>query len=121
LLIHMSLFIWEELQLLAASQTIPASPIVVPRSSKSVPRASVPATKAPMLPHPILTAVLSTFLIFLFMLWYTMLIATSVYFHSWQEKVAGTCAGMAYWLVAYVVTFPKAFPEMMPANHLRAE
>ncbi|KNC96901.1 uncharacterized protein SPPG_09493 [Spizellomyces punctatus DAOM BR117] len=89
ILIHMSLFIYEELQLLVRPQ------VVRPRYANA-------------------TAILSSVLIFLLLLWYTMLIATSVYFHTWQEKIAGTIAGLAFWVVMYGYVWPKWFPDMMP-------
>ncbi|KAI9094411.1 Fat storage-inducing transmembrane protein [Phlyctochytrium arcticum] len=81
ILIHMSLFIYEELQLLSHPH---------PNSR-----------------HPTTTAILSSALIFLLLLWYSLLLATSVYFHTWQEKIVGVCVGITYWLLSYVVIWPK--------------
>ncbi|TPX61898.1 hypothetical protein PhCBS80983_g00872 [Powellomyces hirtus] len=113
LLIHMSLFIYEELQLLVlptpgtSSKTNPAPPTNLSK---------------PFLPHPTLTAILSSILVFLLLLWYVMLMATSVYFHSWQEKIAGTLAGMAFWAATYATVWPAFFPQMMPTGYnLRPE
>ncbi|KAI8815630.1 inositol phospholipid synthesis and fat-storage-inducing TM-domain-containing protein [Fimicolochytrium jonesii] len=137
LLIHMSLFIFEELQILIApsaststtsSQQKPTPDAVDYSTDTSVSSTdgatlpSIPVTPSttPLttlrsrLPHPTSTAILSSILIFLLMLWYCMLIATSLYFHSWQEKVTGTVAGMAYWVVMYVMVWPKWFPGMAP-------
>ncbi|KAJ3165247.1 fat storage-inducing transmembrane protein 2 [Geranomyces variabilis] len=104
LLIHMSLFIYEELQILVP----PPQPTAARRPTN---------VSNTFLPHPTTTAIMSSTLLFLLLLWYTMLIATSVYFHSWQEKVAGTFAGMAYWLLSYVIVWPAWFPEMMPRGY----
>ncbi|TPX57003.1 hypothetical protein PhCBS80983_g04140 [Powellomyces hirtus] len=118
LLIHMSLFIYEELQLLVYPPP-PAPALRSSRTTSSDNNASTSTSTAEVLPHPTLTAILSTLLIFLLLLWYSMLIATSLYFHSWQEKIAGTIAGMVYWFSTYAIIWPTWYPEMMPKGYSR--
>jgi hypothetical protein len=41
------------------------------------------------------------FMLALMSLWLWMLVVTSVYFHTWTEKVLGVALGMAFWRFSY--------------------
>jgi hypothetical protein len=60
--------------------------------------------------------ILLSFMVFLLILWYVMLVATSLYFHSWMEKFVGVVFGMAFWMGTYVVAYKRKdnvwFPRM---------
>ncbi|KAI9006924.1 Fat storage-inducing transmembrane protein, partial [Hyaloraphidium curvatum] len=44
---------------------------------------------------------LGVFLLGIVALWAVMLLATSLYFHDWQEKLLGSFLGSAFWLATY--------------------
>lgn len=48
---------------------------------------------------------LGVFLFALLALWAIMLLATSLYFHDWREKVLGTFFGTAFWAVMYGLVY----------------
>ncbi|ORX79946.1 hypothetical protein K493DRAFT_320972 [Basidiobolus meristosporus CBS 931.73] len=88
LLIHSSLFLWEELQVLLFDA----------RVYKHIQRSFWQRN-------------VSKFLFSLWGLWWWMLIMTSIYFHNFYETLSGTLCGYGFWFIAYVVIYPNTlFP-----------
>ncbi|KAK9761727.1 hypothetical protein K7432_013151 [Basidiobolus ranarum] len=88
LLIHSSLFLWEELRVLLFDIRL------YKRIRKSFWQRN-----------------LSNFLICLWGLWWWMLIMTSIYFHNFYETFTGSLCGYGFWFLAYVVIYPNTvFP-----------
>ncbi|KAJ3054812.1 fat storage-inducing transmembrane protein 2 [Rhizophlyctis rosea] len=101
LLIHASLFIFEELRVISQKRSTTS------RAAQS---------QAPSEAYQVTEAVLSSLLVALLLLWWVMLIATSLYFHSWREKIVGTVVGMSYWAAVYVVGLPLLAPQALPTG-----
>ncbi|CAG8675350.1 5188_t:CDS:1 [Scutellospora calospora] len=87
LLIHSSLFLWEEL------------------FSENVKRAKQ---------YNIYTYSLTYFLM---LLWWYMLLMTSVYFHNFSELLSGTFFGVLYWIVVYMYILPSRARDWLPCNN----
>ncbi|KAK9728170.1 hypothetical protein K7432_001280 [Basidiobolus ranarum] len=83
LLIHASLFLWEELRIAWFDNRLKS------RINENV-----------------TSKVLGIGLVSLWFLWWWMLLMTNVYFHSLSEKISGVLFGFFYWFVAYFIVFP---------------
>ena len=101
LLVHASLFIFEELRVISRKRS---------NSSRTA------QNQAPSEAYQVTEAVLSSLLVALLLLWWVMLTATSLYFHSWREKIVGTAVGMSYWAAVYVVGLPLFAPQALPSG-----
>ncbi|KAI9017289.1 inositol phospholipid synthesis and fat-storage-inducing TM-domain-containing protein [Gaertneriomyces semiglobifer] len=100
LLVHMSLILYEELRTQRFIQREPS------------PTSSSPLPAAPL--FRVLESLLSMTIVFLLILWWVMLLATSVYFHSWQEKFSGLAVGAFYWILVYAELGPRWGRKYMP-------
>ncbi|ORX96483.1 hypothetical protein K493DRAFT_314493 [Basidiobolus meristosporus CBS 931.73] len=94
LLIHASLFLWEELRAgwfdANWDKRVKSKPTFV---------------------------VLRLAVLGLFVLWWWMLLMTNLFFHSLPEKISGVTLGVAYWYLGYGYLFPTtAFPGIPQAN-----
>ncbi|KAI8047846.1 Fat storage-inducing transmembrane protein [Gilbertella persicaria] len=90
LLIHASLFLWEELSWLFYN----AQPLLTMKRRDRLQYAAVVAVLA------------------LLGLWWVMLMMTGVYFHGHFEIASGTLFGILGWIVLYLTVFP-----MIPTLH----
>lgn len=101
LLVHASLVLIEELRVRKlfpkAFDETGASPS---KAKTSLEKNSTSSLKA-------VEGILLIFMVFLIILWYVMLMATSLYFHSWKEKFVGVCFGMAFWMGTYVIAYKR--------------
>ena len=87
ILVHSSLLIWEELR------------VIRPEYHQSQSQKHVTARGDKWI--PVLISFLSIFLVCLLALWWLMLLMTSLYFHSFDEKALGLGLGLGYWLLSY--------------------
>ena len=94
LIIHSSLVIWEELRVLHA--------VKKPTQSLGI-------------------SIMSVYLVFILFLWWTMLVATCLYYHSIFEKLMGAFFGFGYWILVYGKIIPQYYPSFSPTWILRAK
>ncbi|ORY04426.1 hypothetical protein K493DRAFT_253502 [Basidiobolus meristosporus CBS 931.73] len=97
LLIHASLFLWEELRI-GWFNTRLNTRIKEQLSSR----------------------LLGIGLIALWFLWWWMLLMTNVYFHTIREKVSGVLFGYFYWIVSYGFVLPLTPFPGVPAQNLQS-
>ena len=95
LLIHASLFALEELEPLRRV-------LGRGRVSKELPQSNNSSKQTLRLVEKVLGAIL----VAIVGLWLVMLLSTSIYFHTWQEKLLGTAFGCAFWALSYRVLYP---------------
>ncbi|KAI8922981.1 inositol phospholipid synthesis and fat-storage-inducing TM-domain-containing protein [Entophlyctis helioformis] len=102
LLIHATLIIVEELRPFFASYAASLHSPSHPHHSHSPHQQSHLQPAPPGVKRTATLAILAALLSALALLWYTMLLATSLYFHSLPEKLSGTAIAIAYWAAVYV-------------------
>ncbi|RKP39795.1 Fat storage-inducing transmembrane protein, partial [Dimargaris cristalligena] len=97
LLVHASLFLWEELSPYLFTITLPSF-----------------ASFHPDWTRRLTAALVVTFIV----LWYTMLVVTATFYHSIREKFTGLIFGFLYWFVAYLYLFPSTTYPGMPVDSI---